>query len=234
MSKASLQVLASTGQKAVLPHLVPRFEQAGGCTVAVTYGSADAAMARIGRGESADMYIGNAAVMDELVKRQKILPGSRRELARGSIGVAVRSGAPRPDIGSAEAFRRAMLEAKSIAYASIGASGVHFARLAEQLGIASQVQAKALTEPDGLIGHLVVEGKADLVVQHLSELKAVSGLDIVGPLPPGLQKEIIINIGIAADTRQKEGAQALLDFLVGPQATPVFEANGYSRGQGRA
>ena len=166
----------------------------------------------IANGKTADLFIFNAAGMDELAKLNKIVTGSRRDLARCGVGLAVRAGAPRPDIGSVEAFRRTLLDAETIAYAEAGASGIYFTGVIERIGIAAQVRAKARTRPAGLIGGLVVSGEAELAIQQIPELKQVSGIDIVGPLPRELQVISTIAISVVSASKQQQMAQALMNF----------------------
>ncbi len=225
----ALRVYSSNSPQVALRELIPQFERANGCTVSVSYDAAKVALDRIASGETADLFIFNAAGMDELAKQNKIVTGSRRDLARCGVGLAVRAGAPRPDIGSVEAFRRTLLDAATIAYAEAGASGIYFAGVIERLGIAAQVRAKARTRPAGLIGGLVVDGEAELAIQQIPELRQVPGIDIVGPLPRELQVISTITISVVAASKQQKMAQALLEFLTTPAAARVFEANGYER-----
>ena len=139
----------------------------------------------------------------------------------------MRAGAPKPDIGSVDAFRRALLDARSIAYTSAAASGVYFAGVVDRLGIAEQVRAKARTRPDGLIGELLVSGEAECAVQHIPELLAVPGIDLVGPLPAELQTINLKTISVVAASTQKDKAQALLELMFSGASARVFEANGY-------
>lgn len=172
----------------------------------------------------------NAPAIDELTKQGRIAAGSRRTLAHCGVGIAVRAGAPKPDIRSVEAFKRALLDAKSIAHTEAGASGIYFAGLIERLGIAAQVKAKARTRPGGLIGRLVASGEAELAVQQIPELMAVAGIDLVGPLPPELQLISVVTAAIFADAKQPDAAQALIAFLATPAAARVFKTHGLDPG----
>lgn len=223
---AEVRVLCSNSSHAVMDELVPEFERASGHKVAVSYDPAKLMLQRIQRGETADLAILGAPAIDELTKQGKIAAGSRRDLARCGVGIAVRAGAPKPDIGSVEAFKRALLNAKSVAHTESGASGMHFAGLIERLGIAEQIKARARTQPGGLVGELVASGEAEIAVQQIPELMAVPGIEVVGPLPHELQKITLVSAGIFAASKHPEAAHALLEFLSTPAAARVYEAKG--------
>ena len=204
----------------------PQFERANDCKIAISYDPAKVMLARIQKGETADLAILGSGAIDELVKQGKISAGSRRVLARCRVGVAVLAGKPRPDISSVEAFKRTLLGAKSVAYTQEGASGMHFAGLIERLGIAEQVKAKAVRQPGGLIGELVAAGKAEIAIQQIPELMAVAGIELVGPLPAEIQLVTVSSAGIFAGTKQAEAAQSFIRFLVTPAAARVMKTKG--------
>jgi molybdate transport system substrate-binding protein len=204
----------------------PQFERANDCKIAISYDPAKVMLARIQKGETADLAILGSGAIDELVKQGKISAGSRRVLARCRVGVAVLAGKPRPDISSVEAFKRTLLGAKSVAYTQEGASGMHFAGLIERLGIAEQVKAKAVRQPGGLIGELVAAGKAEIAIQQIPELMAVAGIELVGPLPAAIQLVTVSSVGIFAGTKQAEAAQSFIQFLVTPAAARVMKTKG--------
>jgi molybdate transport system substrate-binding protein len=189
-----------------MAELVPQFEHANDCKIAISYDPAKVVLARIQKGETADLAITGSAAIDELVKQGKISAASRRTLARCSVGIAVLAGKPKPDIGSVAAFKRALLGAKSVAYTQEGASGMHFAGVIERLGIAEQVKAKAVRQPGGLIGELVAAGKAEIAIQQIPELMAVAGIELVGPLPAEIQLVTVSSAGIFAGTQQAGAA----------------------------
>ena len=221
-----LKLLMSNSTRAVFAELLPEFERATGIRVTTECDPAQIMLKRIADGEKADLAILGQAAIDALAAKGKIAPESRRTLARCGVGIAVRSGAPKPDVSSVEAFKRAILDAKSIAHTTQGASGKHFSMIAQRLGIADEVRAKAVTNPGGLIGELVMAGKAELAIQQIPELMAVAGLDLVGPLPQELQAISVVTAGIFADSRQAVAAQALLEFLATPPSARVFRAKG--------
>lgn len=227
---AGIKVLCSNSSHAVMEELLPAFERASGHKVSISYDTAILTLSRIKGGETADLVILNAPAIDELTKQGRIALGSSRTLARCGVGIAVRAGAPKPDIGSVEAFKRALLDAKSIAHTEAGASGIHFSGLIERLGIAAQVKAKARTRPGGLIGELVANGEAELAVQQIPELMAVAGIELVGPLPQELQSITTVTAAVFADARQPDAARAFLAFLTTPAAARVFKANGLDPG----
>jgi molybdate transport system substrate-binding protein len=226
MTGTDIKVLCSNSSHAVMDELVPAFERSSGHKVSISYDPAKLMLNRIRSGETADLAILGAPAIDELTKAGSIAGGSSRILARCGVGIAVRAGAPKPDIRSVESFKRALLAAESVAYTESGVSGMHFARLIERLGIAAQVKAKAKIRPGGLIGELVARGEAQIAVQQIPELMAVRGIDLVGPLPPELQITTDVSAGLFAAAGHPEAAQALLDFLSAPAAAKVFRAKG--------
>ncbi len=223
---ADLKLLTSNSMHAVLDELLPVFERASGIRVTVSYDPAQLMMKRIAAGETADLTILGQSAVDELARQGKIVPGSRRTLARCGVGIGVRAGARKPDVATVDAFRLALLDAKSIAYTSSGASGIHFAGVIERLGIAAEVKAKSVTQPGGLVGEIVVRGEAEIAIQQIPELMAIPGVDLVGPLPQALQNISVSVGGVFADSSQREAAQALLASLSTPAAARVFRAKG--------
>lgn len=223
----TIKLFATNSSRAVLDELVPHFERASGDKITVSYDPAKVMLRRIAGGESADVAILGSAALDELVKQGKVEAGSRRPLARCGVGVAVRAGAPKPDIGTVEALKRALLAAKSVAYTQEGASGMHFAGLIEKWGIAARIEAKAVRQPGGLIGEQVAAGKAEIAIQQIPELLAVRGIDLVGPLPPEIQLTTASAIGIFANTKEGDAANAFAEFLCTPAAATVLRAKGH-------
>ena len=225
----TINVMGSNSMRGVMDALVPQFEAATGHKAVITYDPAKRMLNRIRGGETADLAIIGSGAIDDLVKEGIIAPDTR-VLARSSVGMAVRTGAPKPDIGSVERFTDAILKARSIAYTIDGASGMHFAQLIERLGIAEAVKAKAKRQPGGLVSEIVARGEAEVAIQQISELMAVSGIDLVGPIPQALQKTTVIAAGVFRGAREPEAARALLAFLVTPQAANVIRAKGLDPG----
>jgi molybdate transport system substrate-binding protein len=212
--------------RAVMGELAPEFERATGHQVEVSYDPAQRILKRIASGEMPDLIICGTSALEEMAKQGKIVADTSRLVARCGVGMAVRTDAPKPDIGSVEAFKRTLLNAKSVAYTQEGASGIHFAGLIERLGIAEQIKSKAVRQPGGLVGELVAAGKAEIAVQQIPELMAVAGVELVGPLPQEVQATTVSAAGIFAGSKQADAARALLDFLSTPASARVLKAKG--------
>ncbi|OGA05175.1 MAG: hypothetical protein A2W68_04495 [Betaproteobacteria bacterium RIFCSPLOWO2_02_64_14] len=221
-----IKLFSSGSTAGALRELIPQFERATGHRVTVSNEPGKIMLERITRGDTGDVLLTGSTVIDELTQQGHVVAGSKRELARCGAGVAVRAGVPKPDISSVEAFKRALLDAKSVAHTTSGASGMHLMRVVERLGIAQQVKDKARTQPGGLVGEILARGEADLAVQQIPELLAVPGLDYVGPLPPELQITSIVSAAIFSRAAQPEAARALLQFLATPAAARVLKASG--------
>jgi len=176
-SRAPLKLLSSNSMRATLSRMVPHFERESEHAVAITYDLADRTMRRILDGETGDFVIVNATAMNELVKAGNVVVGGHARLAQSGVGVAVLAGTPQPDISSVDALRRALLEARSIAYTSDGVSGLYFRRLMDRMGIAAEVQAKSRTRPSGVIGKLLISGEAEMAIQHVPQLLEVDGVE---------------------------------------------------------
>jgi molybdate transport system substrate-binding protein len=182
-------------------------------------------MPRIAGGETGDVAILTDAGIEELTRRGIIVDGSRRDLARSAIGIAVKAGAARPDIRTVDAFKQAMLVARSVAFSRSGASGLHFAELIERLGIAPDVMRKARVF-DGVVGELAAKGEVELAVQQVSELKLVDGIDIVGALPDELQKLTMFSAGVFARSPRPAAAGLLVTALASPEAMSAMRRQG--------
>jgi molybdate transport system substrate-binding protein len=180
--------------------------------------TANAIPARLERGEPADVLILVGYALGELIKQGKAVAGSRIDLVNSKIGVAVKTGAPKPDISTADAVKRALLAAKSVAY-SDSASGVYIStEMFEKLGIAAEMKDKARKIPATPVGEIVAHGDAEIGFQQISEMKPVPGIDIVGPLPDELQRVTVFSAAIAAVSKEPEAAKALITFLASPAA----------------
>jgi molybdate transport system substrate-binding protein len=219
--------LFSNGVKAVVLDLLPEFERASGVTPAITWGSTATLMGEIAKGAGGDVAILSDEAIDDLIRQGRIVAGSRVDLARSAIGMAVRQGAPKPDISSADALKQTLLSARTISYSKTGISGVYFPTVLERLGIAAQVAAKTLIPTPGvLVGDLVAKGDAAIGVQQISELLPVPGIEIVGPLPPELQKLTVFSAGLFVGANQPRAATALVALLTSPLARPVYQRKG--------
>jgi molybdate transport system substrate-binding protein len=228
---AVVTVVSSGGFAVAYRALAPEFERTTGNTLVTSWGpsmgnTADAVPSRLRRGESIDVVIMVGYALGDLIKEGKVIADSRVDLARSSIGIAVRAGAPKPDISSVDALRSALLAANSIAY-SDSASGVYISsELFKRLGIADQVASKSRMIPAEPVGAVVARGEAELGFQQISELKPIAGIDLAGPLPPDLQKITIFSAGIVVGSREPEAAKALIAFLASPAAAPAIMESG--------
>jgi molybdate transport system substrate-binding protein len=229
-SAGEITVLSSTGLKSVVSELAPQFEKATGNKLNVTFDASNLLVKQIEGGKTFDVVIVTPALINDLVKGGKVVDGSGVTLARAGVGLAVKKDAPKPDISSADALKRALLDAKAIAYTTAGQSGLHFASVIEKLGIANEIKAKGKTIPGGPAGELIVKGEADMAVQLVPELMAVSGVDVVGPFPPELQTYIVFTAGVGTGATDKTGAEALIKFLSAPSAAPVIKVKGLEPG----
>jgi len=224
---ATIKLFSGNSLRAVMGELAPAFKKATGHQVEASYDPAKMMMERIARGEAPDLILLNRSAIADLVKSGDLVPDSVRPVLRCGVGVAVRKGAPKPDIGTVDAFKKTVLAAKSVAWTSHGTSGIYFSGLIEQLGIAEPLKAKAVLQPGGLVGELVVAGKAELAIQQIPELMAVSGVDYVGPLPKEIQKITEQSIGLFASSKEPAAARMLVDFMTSPEAKRMFQAKGF-------
>jgi len=226
---AEVHVMISGGLSAAYNALVPEFEKATGNKVITAYGpsmgtTTNAIPMRLERGEPADVLILVGYALYDLVKQGKAV--SRVDLVNSKIGVAVKTGAPKPDISSADAVKRALLAAKTVAY-SDSASGVYVStEMFDKLGIAAEMKDKARKIPATPVAEIVARGDAELGFQQISELKPISGIDIVGPLPDSLQKVTVFSAGVATVSKEPEAAKALIKFLASPVARATIVNSG--------
>jgi molybdate transport system substrate-binding protein len=223
---AEIKVLSSIATKEAYLELVPQFESATGHQVATTWAGTTAIMQRMAAGECYDLIVISSTELDELIRQGKIVFGSRVDLARSGIGIAVRAGAPRPDVRSRAALKQALLAAKTVGYTS-GPSGVYMAGLIEKMGIAAEVKPKHRGVPSGgTIGTIVASGGAEIGFQQVSELVHIAGIDYIGPLPPDIQCVTVFSCGLQAGASQPDAAKALMAFLTTPAAKNVMTTHG--------
>jgi len=226
-----IKVMTSGGFTAALTELAPAFERATGHTVVTTYGASlggapDSIPSRLRRGEPADIVILASEALDDLVGQGRVVAGSRVDLARSSIGMVVRAGAPKPDISSVDALKRTLLQAKSIAY-SASASGVYLStELFQRLGVAAAIAGKSQRIESERVATVVARGGAEIGFQQISELLPVAGIDYVGPLPPEVQRVTVFSAGVAAGAKTPDAARALIMFLASPAAAPAITKSG--------
>jgi molybdate transport system substrate-binding protein len=225
---ADIKVLTAGAFKQVVLAMVPEFEKQTGHKVTIDNDTVGALVKRIDGGEAFDVAILSPAAIDNLTKAGKVAPGAAA-LARVGIGVVVKDGAPRPDIGTVEAFKQALIAARSIAYidpAAGGSSGIYVAGLLERLGIADAIKPKAKLIKGGAVAEHVVNGEAEIGVHQISEILPVKGATLVGPLPKEIQNYTVYAAGAGAAARDGDAAKALIRFLSGPAAAPVLKAKG--------
>jgi molybdate transport system substrate-binding protein len=218
----TLRLFSSLAVAGVLDELLPRFSAA---RVETTLLPTALLAERIRAGEVADVAILMADMIDALVQERVLQPG-RIDLARSMVGIAVRAGARKPDISTVEGFVDAMHAARSVALSRTGASGVSFAHVLRRLGIADEVNAKAIFIPSGFTGELVARGEAEIAVQQISELLVVPGIEIVGALPSGIECISTFSAGVFAGTPVLTEARLLISTLVSASADPVFRTKG--------
>jgi len=230
-SAAEVKVMISGGLTAAYKALVPEFEKATGNTVVTAYGpsmgtTTNAIPVRLERGEPVDVLILVGYALDDLIKKGKATADSKVELVRSPIGIAVKAGAPKPDISSVDALTRSLKAAKTVAY-SDSASGVYVStELFARLGIADEMKGKARMIPATPVGEIVAHGDAEIGFQQISELKPVEGIDIVGPLPAEVQKITVFSAGVSSTSKEPDAAKALIKFLSSAQAAPVLVKSG--------
>src|SRR2546428_3404663 len=228
---AEIDAMMRTAMKAAIDELVPPFERANGHNVRVSYGPSGGVARRFIGGEPADVIMIEAGALDELIKQGKVLPG-RTDVARTGIGIAVRKGAPKPDVSSPEALKRALLAAKSIGHTAPAGGGItaaHVMKLFEKLGIAAEVTPKvklAAGGPNGRVSVLVSSGEAEIGLQQVSELMSNPEVEVVGMLPAELQQITTYSAGIAASAREPNAGNALIGFLAAPAAMAVYKMKG--------
>ncbi len=222
-----VDVLSTLALRGVLVETEPEFCARTGLAITARYKSTNAQLIAIADGATADVAIITRPAIDQLTAEGKIVPGSAKDVAQSGIGLAVRAGAPKPDISTVAAFKQAILAARSIAFSRLGASGVHFAEVIERLGIADEIRRKSVIS-DAYMGEIVVRGEADLAVQQISELMPVAGIDIVGPLPGELQKISLFAAAIFTAARNPAGGAKLVSFLAEPRLAPILERKGLS------
>jgi molybdate transport system substrate-binding protein len=226
MYAAEIVIISTTASKEALVELIPLFERASGYTVAATYGPGSEMGNKIRSGLTGDLLIAPSEFTDPLMKEGRIVAGSRVDFALSGSAVAVRAGAPKPEIGSSASFKQALIAARTVSY-SRGASGLLVVDVIERLGIADLVKQKTVVpEPGELVGAVVARGAAELGIQQLSELLPVSGIEIVGPLPAELQRSIVYGVSVLPGSKEPEAARAFVVFLRSPTAASVLKKKG--------
>jgi molybdate transport system substrate-binding protein len=225
-SAADINVLSTQATQEAYLELVAQFEKATGHKVKSDFTGTLNVQKRLATGESFDLIIMAGPAIDEQIKLGKAVAGSRVDFAKSGTGVAVRKGAPKPDIGSVEAFRKTLLAAKSIGY-STGPSGVYMLSVFEKLGVTDQIKGKLKQTPSGVfVGTLIASGETEIGFQQVAELVHFPGIDYVGPLPGDLQRMTVFSTGVHAGVKEPDAAKALVKFLTAPAAAPVIRKHG--------
>jgi molybdate transport system substrate-binding protein len=228
---AEIDAMITTAMKAAIEELAPPFERASGHTLRVVYGPSGGLARRFNGGEGADLIVVESKVLDELIRQGKVAPG-RTDVARTGIGIAVRKGAPRPDVSSPEALKRALLAAKSIGHTAPAGGGItaaHVMKLFEKLGIAAEVTPKvklAAGGPQGRVSVLVASGEAEIGLQQVSELMSNPEVEVIGMLPAELQQITTYSAGVTTGAKQPEPAKAFIRHLAAPEAMTIYKTRG--------
>jgi len=225
---AEIKVLSAGAVRAIVTELAQAFEKETGHKVSLAFGTVGATRQRLAT-EPADVVIMSDVAIDESIKQNHLVPGSRTDIARTGMGVGVRDGAPKPDISSSEALKRALLAAKSVTYvdpAQGATSGIYFASLLQTFGIADAMKAKTTLVPGGYPAELVAKGEVEMVVHQISEIVPVKGVTLVGPLPKDVQKVTIYSAGIPTKATSPDAARAFVAFLTSPSMKAKFAAAG--------
>ncbi|MDB5486600.1 MAG: transporter substrate-binding protein [Reyranella sp.] len=229
-----MKVFSAIAVQGAVEELLPAFKKAHGCTLDFTWATAPLLLKRLQAGEHADALILNRVTTDTLLASGGIVAGSDIVIASSATAIAVKAGAPKPDISTPEALKRTLLAAKAISYtdpAAGGASGIYFAKLLERLGIAKEINAKTkFPPPSGYSGMFLPTGEADLAVQQVPELLHVPGIEIVGTLPGDLHMVTVFVAGIPAASTEPALAKALIECLRTPEAKALFRAKGLEPG----
>ncbi len=226
VNAAEIKVASTQATEEAYKELVAQFEKSTGHKVTTYYSGTLNVQKRIADGEPYDLIIMAGPAIDDQIKLGKAVAGSRVDFAQSGTGMAVKKGAPKPDIGSVDAFKKALLATRSIGY-STGPSGMYMLSVFEKLGIADQVKSKLKQTPSGVfVGTLIATGETEVGFQQISELVHFDGIDYVGPLPGDLQRMTMFSTGIHAGAKQAEAARALVKYITAPAAAPVIRKHG--------
>src|SRR6266436_4454517 len=222
----AIRVLSTLALRGAVHRLAGRYEASGGGRIDANFAPTLALLDRLRGGEGADVVILTREGLSELAGERRVVADSCVNLARSYVGLAVKAGAAHPDIATPPALRAALLGARSVAYSRIGASGILFAQLIEQLGIAAEINARAVIIPSGFTAERLVGGEADLAIQQISELKQVGGVEVVGPIPHELQTPAVFSAGRMVASQKADQADRLLHYLASPEVAPVLRGCG--------
>ena len=211
-----LHVISSMATREVLRELASQYQQSSGQAVATEAGGGVDVAKRVENGDPLEVVVLASNAIDKLIAAGKVVAGSRVDLVKSGVAIAVRAGALKPDISTEEAVKRAVATAKTLSY-STGPSGVYLEKLFERWGILAEIRPRIVVPPPGIpVGSLVAKGDVELGFQQLSELTNLSGIEVVGPLPPAIQTITIFSGGISAKCERPDAARALLEFMASP------------------
>lgn len=224
----TLKVMTSNALRTVFRDLLPAFEQAHSIKIDASYDPAKRVQMRLAAGETADVAVSNLPAIERMISENILDAASRREFAHYGIGVAVKAGAAKPDISTVDAFKRTLLEARSIACTIDGASGIYFAELIKHLDIADMVNAKASRQPGGLCAEQLLDGRADIAIQQVPELLAAGpGIELAALLPAELQKMSVLSAGVFKASAQAAAGRCFINFLATPASLQTLKAAGF-------
>ena len=227
---AEIKVIGSPGFREAYNELLPQFEKATGHHVTTIWDGVTNVAKRVAGGETADVVILPVAQIEDLMKAGKLAPDGRADVAKSGIGVAVKKGAPKPDLRSGETLKNALLKAKTISY-STGPSGAHMAALLKQWGIADAVKAKIVIAPSNTpVGEILVRGQAEIGFQQVSELIRIKNIDYLGDLPADVQEVTVFAAAVHKTAAAPDAAKALVKFLSAPAAAPIIRKTGMEPG----
>jgi molybdate transport system substrate-binding protein len=229
-SCAELKIFGSRVTKVVVAELAPQFEQATGFKPVVVADVAAVMKRKIEAGEPFDLAVLVNFQADALIKSGQLLADSRADVMRAGIGVAVKRGAPKPDIGTVEAFRRTLLAAKSITYLKEGASTIQLNKVFAQLGIADALKAKTVQPMTESVSEMVADGEVELAMIVIPNILSVPGAELVGPLPVELNSYIVFTAGVSAQSPNQQAAREMIKLLKSPAAAAVIKAKGMEPG----
>jgi molybdate transport system substrate-binding protein len=227
---AEIKVLSTQATEEAYKELVPQFEKASSHKVTTVFTGTLDALKRLSNGETYDLLIMARQQIDELSQSGKVVAGSRTDIAKSGVGVAVGKGKPKPDISTVDALKKTLLAAKSIGY-STGPSGIYVVSLFQKMGIADEVKSKLKQTPTGVfVGSIIASGEAEIGFQQVSELTFFPGIDYVGPIPAQVQLITVFSAGIPAGSKQADAAKALVSFVTAPAAAAIFKKHALDPG----
>jgi molybdate transport system substrate-binding protein len=225
-----IKVLSTQATEEAYKELAPQFEKASGHKVTTVFTGTLDALKRLSNGETYDLLIMARQQIDELSQSGKVIAGSRTDVAKSGVGVAVGKGKPKPDISTVDALKKALLTARSIGY-STGPSGLYVVTMFQKMGIADEVKSKLKQTPTGVfVGSIIASGEAEIGFQQVSELSFFPGIDYVGPIPAEIQLITVFSAGIPTGTKQADAAKSLVSFITAPAAAAVFKKHALDPG----